>query len=77
MFIAGILIYLSITFFFNILVNNLENNFFEKYYFYTYLGDIIKNIIFSFALFYYLKQKNISDSQYKKSHIPFLDIDIR
>lgn len=76
-FIAGILIYLSITFFFNILVNNLDNIAHKQYYFYSYLGDILKNILFSFALFYYLKQKDISDSQLKNSHIPFLDIDAR
>lgn len=76
-FIAGILIYLSITFFFNILVNNLDNIAHQQYYFYSYLGDILKNILFSFALFSHLKQKNIADSQLKNTHIPFLDIDTR
>lgn len=76
-FITGILIYLSITFFFNILVNNLETELFDQYFFYSYLGDILKNIIFSFALYNYLRQMKIAESKFKKSHIPFLDIDLR
>ncbi len=76
-FVTGILIYLSITFFFNILVNNLETELFDQYFFYSYLGDILKNIIFSFALFYYLRQMKITESKFKESHIPFLDIDLR
>ena len=54
----------------------MDNEFHEQYFFYSYLGDILKNIIFSFALFNYIKQQKISNSNLKNTQIPYLDIDI-
>lgn len=50
--VLGIMIYIGFTFFFNILANNVSPEFLNKYYYYTYLGDIFKNILFSIALFF-------------------------
>jgi hypothetical protein len=51
-FVLGIMIYLGFTFFFNILANSLSPPFFFKYYYYTYLGDILKNLFFSIAIMF-------------------------
>lgn len=50
--VLGVMIYIGFTFFFNILANSLSPEFFFKYYYYTYLGDILKNILFSLAIFF-------------------------
>lgn len=50
--VLGIMIYIGFTFFFNILANNVSPQFFIQYYYYTYLGDIFKNILFSIALIF-------------------------
>jgi hypothetical protein len=73
-FIVGILIYLGITFFFNILANNLERDFVTKYFFYSYLGDIMKNMLFAIAIFQYSKQHPDSDRNGNSSKVPYLDM---
>jgi len=71
-FIAGIFVYLGITFFFNILGNYMENEQIDQYYHFSYFGDILKNILFSIALYVYSKYalKKLSK---KQNEIPFLD----
>ncbi len=53
--VLGVMIYIGFTFFFNILANYVSPQFFFKYYYYTYLGDIFKNILFSIAIFFSTK----------------------
>ncbi len=67
--VLGILFYIGFTFFFNILVNNLDPVHFQKYYSYSFLGDIFKNIIFSIAIIF----KNNKNKLEVKS-IPNLDM---
>lgn len=55
--VMGILFYIGFTFFFNILVNNLDPGHFNTYYSYSFLGDIIKNIFFSIAVFFAINKK--------------------
>lgn len=72
-FIIGILTYLGITFFFNILANNLERDYFKKYFFYSYTGDILKNFLFAIAIFQYSKQHPESEKG-NSSNVPYLDM---
>lgn len=67
--VLGIMIYIGFTFFFNILANSLSPQFFFKYYYYTYLGDILKNVLFSLAIFFASKNKQLNISS-----IPKLDM---
>ena len=55
-FVIGMLVYLGSTFFFNILANNVDTEFMKKYWHFTFLGDILKNIIFSIGILAYSKQ---------------------
>lgn len=52
---VGILIYLGGSFFFYILINNLDHSEVEKFGNMTYIAEIIKNLLFVFALFLYKK----------------------
>jgi hypothetical protein len=68
---VGILIYLSGTFFFYILVNYLPKEQIQPYWYITYIFDIIKNLMLSVGIFIYMvspKNKNITSN-----NIPFLD----
>lgn len=71
--VLGILIYIGFTFFFNILANNLNNEHFAKYYYYSYLGDILKNIFFSVAIIYIAKNSLKNESK-NNSSLPYLDM---
>ncbi len=53
--ITGILIYLGSTFFFNILANEIAPDQFLKYWYLTYFGDILKNILATVAIILYAK----------------------
>jgi len=67
--VLGVMIYIGFTFFFNILANVVSPQFFFKYYYYTYLGDILKNILFAIAIFFASK-----DSHPNVASIPKLDM---
>lgn len=71
--VTGILLYIGFTFFFNILANSLDHENFKKYFYYSYFGDILKNIFFSIAIIFYSKnnQKNKAENS---ASIPFLDM---
>ena len=73
-FVIGILIYLAVTFFFNILANIMEPDYFNKYFFYSYSGDILKNILFSIAIFQYSRQRPLANAKGSSSKIPYLDM---
>jgi hypothetical protein len=53
---TGMLVYLGFTFFFNILVNHVDNEVIKNYYHFSYIGDIIKNVLFAVALFHMPRQ---------------------
>lgn len=71
--VIGILIYIGFTFFFNILANSLDRVLFTKYYFYSYFGDIIRNIFFGISVLFMAKSKKNEKSQLGKN-IPYLDM---
>lgn len=74
-FIVGIFIYLGITFFFNILGNTMEDDLINSYYHFSYLGDILKNILFSIAVFLLPKnQESNSVRQTQSNKVPYLDM---
>ena len=67
----GILIYLCGSFFIYILANNISKEEADKYWFLTYIFEIIKNIFFAISIFVCSRQpKDKSSSQ----SIPFLDM---
>jgi len=67
--VLGILFYIGFTFFFNILVNNLDPKHFQAYYSYSFLGDIFKNIFFAVAILFNTKYNKI-----EVKSIPNLDM---
>jgi len=71
--VTGILIYVGFTFFFNILANSLHKDFINKYFIYSYFGDILKNILFAIAVFYFAKQKNSKPTN-ESLNVPYLDM---
>jgi hypothetical protein len=69
----GILIYLGGSFFFNILADYMNKKTVVKLWSLTFIGDIVKNLLFLYALFLI---KNHSKSQlHQKKSIPHLDMD--
>ncbi len=68
----GIVFYLAGSFFFNILVNDIPKEQQDKYWVYTYLFDIIKNLLFVIAILLFVKQPKKTSI---KTTIPYLDID--
>jgi hypothetical protein len=71
-FAVGILIYLGGTFFINILANNMERDQIDKYWFLTYIADIIRNILFAIGIII-LSRRPIEKSK-TENQIPYLDI---
>ncbi len=69
-FVVGILIYLGSTFFFNILANEIPQKEVDEYWYFTYIGDIIKNIFFTIGVILYFKQLR---KKTNKPTIPNLD----
>lgn len=72
--IIGILIYIGFTFFFNILANSLDRNFLGKYFFYSYLGDIIRNIFFGISVLFIAKTNAKEKSKTISNMPPYLDM---
>lgn len=70
--VLGILVYIGLTFFFNILSNSLDPMLIAKYYQYSFLGDILKNILFTIAVIF-LAQNSSKVKQHTPSY-PFLDM---
>jgi len=67
----GILIYLSGTFFFYILVNHLPVNQIQPYWYITYIFDILKNLMLSIGI--YICSKTPKNKTIPSNNIPFLD----
>lgn len=70
--IAGILIYLGSSFFFNILANEMATNQVDQYWYLTYFGDILKNIFSCVAIVLYSKSPLAIKS--KNNSLPYLDM---
>jgi len=68
----GILIYLGGSFFFNILISHLDKAEQHKYYYYTYIGEILKNVLFAIAIIMYARKSGTKISQH--SSVPYLDM---
>ena len=71
---VGILIYLGGTFFFNILVNHIDLSQVVKYWFLTYIADIIKNLLFCISIIVYVRTPHKEKSLHKS--VPYLDLDM-
>ena len=71
-FASGILIYLSGSFFINILANVMEKNEMDSYWFLTYIADIIKNIFLAVGVLVMAKQS--PNHEKLKKNIPYLDM---
>jgi hypothetical protein len=71
---VGLLLYLGGTFFFNILANQMSRAEFDNYWHYTYIAEIIKNLLFLVALFKIstVKKKELIP----QVRMPYLDIDM-
>jgi len=72
---AGILVYLGGSLFFNILANYMTSDEFNSYWHYTYIAEIIKNILFSYALVYANRQ--LKSRKTNTAAVPYLDIDVK
>ena len=70
---VGIMIYLGGSFFFYILINHLDQSEVDKFGNMTYVAEIIKNLLFAFALFMY-KKHPINKIQNHSKNIPNLDM---
>ena len=70
---VAIMIYLGGSFFFNILVPYLNPRMVLNYWYLTFIGDIVKNILFLYALF--VKKNHSNKQQPQKKSIPHLDMD--
>ena len=70
---AGILIYLGGSFFFYILIDQLDKNQIDTFGDLTYLAEIVKNALFALALFIYAR--NPFEIRKKNSNsVPYLDM---
>jgi hypothetical protein len=70
--VTGILVYLGSTFFFNILGDSLNQEHFKLYFYYSYFGDILKNILFAVAIFFFSRMKRKANSE--SFNVPYLDM---
>ena len=70
---TGMLVYLAFTFFFNILVNHVDNEVIKNYYHFSYIGDIIKNLLFAVAI-WHLPRRSGSESRVQSFNAPKLDL---
>ncbi len=72
---SGILIYLGVSFFFYISINELNQNEIAVFGNLTYLTELLKNIFFTVAIFVYTKYpESMFAEEKKKVIVPFLDM---
>ena len=67
--VVGILLYLGCNFFFTILANQLS----IEYWYWTFIPEIIKNILFAVSIVLY-KKKSTNNNGMKSSKVPYLDM---
>lgn len=71
--VVGILIYLGSSFFFNILANHVTDEQMDSYWHFTYIPEILKNILYSLVIVG-LPFKQIGSAKTKKLDVPNLDM---
>jgi len=71
----GMMIYLGGTFFFNLLANYLDPRDMDKYWYLTFIADIIKNIFFCVAIIIY-SRGHLQKKIFHHSSVPYLDLDM-
>lgn len=69
--VVGIMTYLAGTFFFNILANEIDKTQLKEYWYISYLGDILKNLLFTFSIYVYVKRPSKKTEKIKT--LPNLD----
>ena len=69
---VGILLYLGGSFFFYILANHMTKAEIDQYWDLTYIVEILKNILFSYSVFLFVRQKG--ENGYKNKILPNLDM---
>lgn len=69
---SGILLYLGGSFFFNILANHMEQSEVDHFWQLTLIGEILKNILFLFAIITSSKKTELPNTS--KKDMPFLDM---
>lgn len=69
---VGILVYLGGSFFFYIMANHMTDAEIDQYWELTYIGEIIKNILFSYSVFLFVRQKR--NNGFKNKILPNLDM---
>jgi len=69
--VCGMIFYLGGSFFFNLLANHLSEALMDKYWFYSYSFDIIKNVLFAVAIPLFTNKKNRN----LRETVPYLDLD--
>lgn len=67
----GILVALGVSFFINILANDLDRHIIDNYWYITYISDFIKNILFSISILIYVRYSK--NGKPNKHTIPNLD----
>ena len=70
----GLLFYLGGSFFFNILVTQMSIDEFDNYWHYTYIAEILKNVLFVVALLKISAEKK--KDLLPQARMPYLDIDM-
>lgn len=68
----GMVFYIAGSFFFNILANHFTKEDYKNYWFYSYLFDILKNILLALGMIFFNKENKLGT---KKDFIPYLDIE--
>lgn len=73
--VVGLLVYLGCNFFFNLLFNHVSSEQIENFWHYTYLPEIVKNVLFSLVILGYPSYSNENNNvPYKSNDIPNLDM---
>lgn len=73
--IIGILFYLGSSFFFYILADYVNKQILQ-YWNLTYIGDIVKNVLFLYGLYLFKPSDGNYSNRKKSPKLPFLDMDI-
>jgi len=63
--------YLAGTFFFNIMANEIDKAHLKPYWYISFLGDILKNLLFTFSIYIYVKSSSKKPEKIKA--LPNLD----
>lgn len=68
----GIMLYLGLTFFFNIMADQLSGSWITKYWDWTYVFDALKNALFAYAIF--VAKDHVNNKNTNTTSLPYLDM---